>query len=132
MEVARLTARLRRTVLSLPPQERLSLQEDILASLSPDRRVGTARMEDLREAMRRVSGTDVLEVTRLRINVEARTVFAYVARVEGFSQCDVARFLQKNHSTIWNMEKTMASAFAHPQSYPTLITLYNEYVNAIV
>lgn len=132
MEVARLTARLRRTVLSLPPQERLSLQEDILASLSPDRRVGNDRMEDLREAMRQIAGVDVLSPTRERRNVEARTIFAYVLRVEGYSQCDVARFLQKNHTTVWYMEKEMASAFAHPKSFPTLITTYNKFIQAIV
>lgn len=130
MDTERLTPHLRRRVLRLSVQDRLALNAEIVRSLSA--LPPAAQLETLRHKMLDLSGVDVCEKTRLRSYVEARMVFAYVGRMKGYSQSELAGFLHFDHSTVCTMQRSMGRAFMTPRAYADVINLYNQYTKEIL
>ena len=126
----RLTPHLRRRVLALPVSDRLALNAEIVRSLNDVPTI--ERLDVLRDKMEGCAGVDVRVRTRLRKYVEARMVFSYVAKMEGYTQNELAEFLGCDHSTVCTTQKSMARAFETPRAYASAINLYNEYVTAIL
>jgi chromosomal replication initiation ATPase DnaA len=86
----------------------------------------TASMEDkdiekrftqLKTAAEELIGEDILQDTRERDLVFARKMVAYVLRKEGFSLNAIGRRLQKDHSTICTLCKTMQYVIDYPICY---------------
>lgn len=126
----RLTPQLRRRVLALPISDRLALNAEIIRSLNevPDDK----RLAQLRDKMEDCAGVDIRKRTRLRPYIEARMVFSYVAKMEGYTQGELADFLGCDHSTICTTQKSMVRAFETPKAYASAINLYNKYVTEII
>lgn len=128
MDEGRLTPYLRRRVLALTPGDRATLMREIGESLGdPSYRNTAARFGRMAELMGTITGVDVRRRTRRSDVVRARSVLAFVAVTEGFSQIAVSRYLGFDHSTISVMVKKMGDAMNYPAMYQDYISLYNEY-----
>lgn len=125
----RLTAQLRRRVLSLPVGERTILMGEILTSLE-DVHLAPS-LEAMGEVMESVSGIPFRERNRSLPYVRARAVFAACALEEGYTQREVGDYLGTNHCTVHYLGKKMAEAIEYPNLYQDYITLYNDYTKAI-
>lgn len=132
MDVDHLTPYLRRRVLKLSAEDRLALRHIIDRSLSAPVNDSLARLTQLLNIMQETSGLNLLERNRRADYVRARIVFVFVAKMEGFSQLEVGKVLQLNHSTVCYHEKVMAKAVALPEQYADYITLYNKFTTAIL
>lgn len=131
MDAERLTPYLRRRVMRLSATDRAVLMGELGASLAPQGN-GRRSLAELADKMHRLSGINVYERSRLAPVVLARCVYVYVCRLEGYSQLDLARHLEMDHSTIHYLEKRMRTAFALPHSYGAEIELYNKYTSEIL
>lgn len=135
MDGERLTPYLRRRCLALRVMDRVALEAIIRESLTPSQRTedkAVLRLECLAEAMCAINGIEVRQRTRKMEYVKARTIFAFVARQEGFSQTTIGDFLGINHSTIHYLEAKMGDAFKVPESWRDYIELYNQFTSAIL
>ena len=136
MDPERLTPYLRRRVLNLSKVDRLALQREIMASIREECRSNpVTRMEVLARKMEDVSGVDLLHVRGHRGpmgTTTARTVFCFVARMDGITQQRIGDFLGVNHSTVACAEGRMRDALATPRFFPDLIRLYNEFTQQIL
>ena len=61
-----------------------------------------------------------------------RTVFAFAARQEAFTQSEVAGWLGLDHSTVHYLERRMAEALDYPTGFADYIELYNTYTSRII
>ena len=127
----RLTPQLRRRALALDLADRVALMETLRTSIAAGYDTRDQRLAQLAAAMQRCSGHDVRTNRRPAAIVNARYVFALIANQEGFSQCEIARFLNRDHSTVHYMLDQMGKAFEMPHQYPDTIALYNQFVNEI-
>lgn len=132
MDSGRLTPHLRRRVLDLDTLDRIALYRALGDSLrhSGDT-LPEERLARRKRVMDEVSGVDVQQRSRSREVVDARAVFIFVARMEGFSQRVIARYLGQNHSTISLAEGRVRTALSMPRAYAELINLYNNYTQTI-
>lgn len=106
------------------------MRQSIVSHIAEDERL--ERLETMAQAMADISGLDVKERTRKAEYIRARTIFAFVARQEGYSQTCIGAFLGINHSTIHHLEKRMESAFDLPEMWQDHIVLYNQFTSAIL
>ena len=127
----RLTPQLRRRALALDLADRVALVEALRTSIAAGYDTREQRLDQLAAAMQRCSGQDVRTNRKPAAVVNARYVFALIASQEGFSQCEIGRYLGRNHSTIHYMLDQMGKAFELPHQYADTIALYNQFVNEI-
>lgn len=135
MDSERLTPYLRRRCLALRIEDRVALLGALRESLTGSARTEAdkaTRLEHMVEVMEQLTGLELRRRTRMPDYVRARTVFAFTARQEGFSQKVTGAFLGQDHSTVVASEKRMRSAFAVPAMYADYINLYNDFTNAIL
>ena len=132
MDVEHLTPYLRRRVLKLSAEDRLTLRHDIDSSLREPTDNRTARLSKLCQVMQETSGIDLRKRDRHADTVRARIVLCFVARLEGFSLHEVGDALGLNHSTVCYHEKAMRKALNCPAMYPGYVELYNKFTNAIL
>lgn len=130
MDKQRLTPELRRQVLRLPAGDRVALMGAIRESLLPSDRLG--RLEALGEVMNALTGLEIRHASRRADYVRARTVFAFAARQEAFTQSEVAGWLGLDHSTVHYLERRMAEALDYPTGFADYIELYNTYTSRII
>lgn len=120
---------LKRAIRRLPLENQAELRafiDDILTPQpSPDIRLGW-----LRDKMALCTGIDVCQKSNLPAPVRARTVFCYVCRQEGFSLKEIARFLHKDHTTVFMCEKRMREAFITP-GYADYLTLHKKFTKKL-
>lgn len=131
MDAERLTPYLRRRVLRLSAADRAVLVGELSRSLTAETD-SRRSMGLLAERMHRISGINVYERSRIAPVVQARSIFVYVCRLEGYSQNEIARELDMDHSTIHYLERRVRDAFAMPQVYHSDIELYNKYTSEIL
>lgn len=55
-----------------------------------------------------IEETELISKSRIAINVSARVVFVYLCKAMYFTYSDIARFLNRNHSTVMHMFKDNA------------------------
>lgn len=124
-----LTPYLRRRVLHLPVADRVELMQAIGASIAappkPDR-LGT-----LRDAMLAVSGVDVRDQRRFADHVRARSVYCFVARMEGFSLAAIGEALGMDHSSVHYLAKRMGDAFSSPAVWSDYLDTYDRFVKEL-
>lgn len=124
----RLTQHLRRQVLELPYLDRVLLLRDIADSVRGHSRPRPQRrLAELGGKMRDLTGEDVCRRGRTRHLIACRNVFTLVARLEGYSQDEIGRYLGQSRSTVCCCEKRMRGAMTVPEFNPELIQLYNDY-----
>lgn len=127
----RITPYLRRQVMRLPLEDRAALMEELRVSLVIPPAEPDKRLTYLADKMREVSGIDPRRDARFREVVNARTLFVFVARREGYSQHCIGAFLGRDHSTVCHAEKQVKDFFALPEVYRDEINLYNKFVEAL-
>lgn len=127
----RLTPQLLRSVLTLPMADRAVLLAELKTSIaSPER--NAERLDYLADKMLEVSGIDVRTAHRNEAtSVWCRSIFAFVARREGFLQREIGEVLHRDHSSISCAEKRVSEAFEVPAAYNREIKLYNKYIEAL-
>ena len=127
----RLTPSLLRSVLTLPMADRAVLLAELKSSIAAPER-NAQRLGYLADKMLEVSGIDVRTDRRNdAAPVWCRSIFAFVARREGFLQREIGEVLRRDHSTICCAEKRVAGAFEVPAAYHNEIKLYNKYIDAL-
>lgn len=130
----RLTPELRRQVLNLNAVDKAALVNDIRRSmphLAPGYYSPSA-LADMAFEMRNLVGFDIALRCRNVEMVNARTVFCFVARLQGYSQQAIADFLHQHRSTIAAAERRMYDALDMPCAYADVIRLHEEYLNRIL
>lgn len=130
MDKQRLTPELRRQVLRLPAGDRVALMGALRESLLPENRVG--RLDAMGEAMTALTGLEIRHASRRPDYVRARTIFAFAARQEDFSQLAVAKWLGLDHSSVHYLERRMADALEYPAVFADYIALYNKFTSVIL
>lgn len=135
MDCERLTPYLRRRCLALKASDRAALVRIMTESLTPSLRTEDqvkARLAQMGETMAALTGLEITRRCRRTEYMRARTIFAFTARQEGFTQESIGEYLGLDHSTIHNMEKRMGDAFDVPTCWPDYIELYNLFTTAIL
>lgn len=132
MDNERLTPYLRRRCLALNVEDRVALLRSLQESLTDSARTDTDRLDRLGEAMEGLTGFDVRTRTRLAEYVRARVVYAFTARMEGFSQMAVAKWLGLDHSTVHHLERRMNDALSMPSAFKDYVGLYNQFTSVIL
>lgn len=124
----RLTPYLRRRILALSVADRVALMADIGGSIFV-RNQREGRLAELRDAMLAITGIDVRDPRRFADHVRARSVFCFVARMEGFGLQAIGDELGMDHSSAHYLAKRMTDALERPSLWSDYINLYNQFTN---
>lgn len=129
----RLTPQLRRRVMELPLQDRVTLIECLRVSLKTLEGGRLERLNTLADRLADVTGTDVRTNTRSYGDTPwHRAIFCLVAFREGYSQNQIGHFIHRDHSSVSQAITRMQNAFDVPRAYVDIIKLYNDYVEQIM
>lgn len=123
----RLTPELRRRVLALPAEDLEALRRDIVASQVDPRDIRAVfGLEELRDAVQRITGADPLERSREARVVRARIVLAYTAHERGMTIQEIADYFGiTRSSTIFGIRK-MHDVLAYPHHYHDYYAIYSQ------
>ena len=127
-----MTRELKMRVMNLPPEDRKSLANDLIRSLDePDPATPRTRFDELVAVIETVGGGPLDLKSRDSVAVWRRAVVAYQLILEGYSESQVGRLLQKDHSTVHHMKRNMENAIAMPGMYRDVIWIWNKFKELI-
>ncbi len=110
--------------LSLSREERESLVNVLIESLEYND-VGKS-LEEIHNAVVKVFGKEILTDKRNREEFIGRVIFSYISSLEGYSEISIGGYVNRNHSSVNMMKKTMKGWMAMPRFYSDEMELYNK------
>lgn len=112
--------------ISLPQEQKQRLIGLLRMSLKPSPSGKT--FELMYEAITRVLGKDVLKKSRERDLVIGRTILAYSCAVLGWSEYSIGERLNRDHSSVNHMKKSMKYWISHPIAFKHENDLYIKFL----
>lgn len=116
--------RLEKRCLSLPREDRERLVNTLLKSL--DHMATGKTMDEIHDAVVKVFGKEILNDSRNRADFIGRVIFSYVCALEGYSETCIGGYINRNHSCVNMMKKTMKGWMQMPRFYNEEIARYNK------
>lgn len=117
----------------LPYWERVNLCAALQGTIARDRHreLHPGRGKELLDIMAGVIGRPVVLNSRDGIMAWAKTMVAYELSLEGFPVGEIARILEKDHSTVSAMKARMRDALTYPQYYTDIIDKWTTFQSRI-
>ena len=78
-----------------------------------------------------IMGTDIRKKGHDRSAAYARAVVSHVMIKDGYTESEIGRLLNRNHSTINHYKNIMNTVMEYPNQYKDIINLYEKYRNHI-
>lgn len=110
--------------LSLSREERENLVNVLIESLEYND-MGKS-LEEIHNAVVKVFGKEILTDRRNREEFIGRVIFSYISSLEGYSETSIGGYVNRNHSSVNMMKKTMKGWMAMPRFYSDEMELYNK------
>lgn len=110
--------------LSLSREERENLVNVLIESLEYND-MGKS-LEEIHNAVVKVFGKEILTDKRNREEFIGRVIFSYISSLEGYSETSIGGYVNRNHSSVNMMKKTMKGWMAMPRFYSDEMELYNK------
>lgn len=108
--------------LALPKGERVRLIQMLTKSLDDNAR--TRRLEEIWQAVIKVMGVQIPAKSRERQYCVGRVIFSYIAFLEGYTESETGRFINRNHSSVNTMKRNMKDWLQYPAMYCDEVTKY--------
>ena len=112
------------TCLSLSREDRESLVNVLIESLEHND-MGKS-LEEIHHAVVKVFGKEILTDRRNGEEFIGRVIFSYISSLEGYSETSIGGYVNRNHSSVNMMKKTMKGWMAMPRFYSDEMELYNK------
>lgn len=110
--------------LSLSREERENLVNVLIESLEYND-MGKS-LEEIHHAVVKVFGKEILTDRRNREEFIGRVIFSYISSLEGYSETSIGGYVNRNHSSVNMMKKTMKGWMQMPRFYNEEIARYNK------
>lgn len=115
--------RLEKRCLSLPREDRERLVNILLKSLEFNATGKT--LEEIHDAVVKVFGKEVLTDGRDRTDYIGRVIFSYISTLEGYTETCIGGYINRNHSSVNTMKKTMKGWMTMPRFYRDELDKYH-------
>lgn len=110
--------------LSLSKAEKVRLIDMLMESLDVNATGKT--LTEIHDAVVKVFGKEILTGKRDRIDFVGRVIFSYEAFLEGYSETCIGNYLNRNHSSVNMMKRTMRGWLQMPRFYQNEVKLYEK------
>ena len=116
-----------REIEALPLKERVQLQKDLERSVHEGRLRIHGIFSGYRDAMREITGIDVVQRRRFHDLVIARSIVADRLHRDGFHDGDIAACLGLDRSTIYHCRTVVSDMLEAPRFYRQELEVYKQF-----
>jgi hypothetical protein len=120
---------LEKKCLSLSKEEKERLINVLMESLEFN--VTGKTLKEIHDAVVKVFGKEVLTGKRNRVDYIGRVIFSYECFLEGYSETCIGNYINRNHSCVNMMKKTMRGWLQMPRLYKEENDLYVKVKNVL-